>query len=274
MNLVHKTMSLSLHRSALFFYNFFSITCLTFENQVYKVSNFNAVFNAIKTPIVITIVVIISLHEPLRNQIFRKSLAVLDNYSVFSKITVTLSVVTMQITMLFLAFIQVYRRNKIRSFVNRGNKIKIKEKYFQQYRKNCIKNLTQLGITFLTFYFVFFFGGLNFSLSAFLASPVILFGCANMLAYISFFKNFENFLIAMLNDFKRDVEACLLSIDSQNYKYFLRLSKKYQEIYDLVECFNECFGLQLTFFMCFLSIMLIASVTFKNLKCSYNFSLP
>lgn len=84
------------------------------------------------------------------------------------------------------------------------------------------------------------------------------------MGFVSFVKNFENYVLASLKEFKNDLTE--LSIFGSHCKQmhiavYLKLAKRYQKLLDLVEMFNKSFGLQLTVITCLITATIVFSVS-------------
>lgn len=262
-----------LHRFAFRFYNFSSILCLIWENQVYKVSNFLAICNFLKMPFSIIIAVLISVVIPLKDAIFKRDVAVLKDYSTLAKLSIVIAIFLTNIFSLIFCSIQVWRRYEITIFMNNILAETIREKYLAKFRKHCARDLIALFIVFISNGAIQSFGLLQLSVLSFFIGPIILYSLIVTFAFISFIKNFENYILASLRDLKRDLKDQLPSISLQHYTKivkFCEFSKKYQNIYNLVAEFNECFGLQLTFFICYLTSFVLFTVCFKSVVKEYH----
>lgn len=246
-----------LHRFALYLYNFSSITSLSYRDHRYHVSKLLTLINFLKMPLVLAVALVISLNVSLRNAIFKKNLADLDNFSIFSKLIVTLSVSLVQLIALVMNWIQVAKCNKIKMFLNNAAKIPLGPKYCQKFKNACSLDFKILGLLYVANHILQFFGTVKATLFTPIFSTIMFYASVLFTAFVGFIKNFENFLVASLKELKHELKSPNLKADPS---YFSNVCKKYQRLYDLTEEFHSCLGLQLTIMTCYSAVMLVFNV--------------
>lgn len=249
---------------ALFCFNYSSILCLKYANETFKVSNIQAVLNLLKMPFVSMTVAFIYFHEPLRQLFYASNLVALKDYSPFARISISIDIFLLNHTSYLLCILQVTRRKAIKDFVNSILEKSLEEKYFLKFRKYCIKALIVTSSLFTIYCIVQFVGAVKFSFLSIIVSFVIFFPLLVIASFAIFVKFFENFVIAIMKQFRMDLKIVsnrMLLNHNQNVEDFLRLSRQHQEIYVLVERFNKHLGLQLTSIVCFFTLMIIFSVS-------------
>ena len=258
-------MSRRLPQFEFFLYNFSSILCLKFENENYQVSNLATFLSILRMPILISMTCIIALNPLIKNTIVQESLVILKNYSVFSRVSIILVAVSLYVTTFIYCISQAIRRYKVRNFIRSFVAKSLEEKYFLKYKSCCFKHSLMFVILVLIVEVLSFFGAFKMSIWSIFAllaisQPFIIF-----IIFAFFVTNFENFVVASLKQFRKELKRsknlpCLKR--GQRFENYLRLSKIYQEIYDLVEQFNDCFGPQMTLLIVHMISMTIFSVSF------------
>lgn len=241
----------TLHRSALLFYNYSSVLCLNYESQKYKVSNFKAFCNLCKVPSMLFIIAFTNYIVVLRDEIYLPSFLVLDDYSRLAKFSLICIVLLIHVTTFLLCILHVMMRHEIKNFLNTALDMKLRPKYFSHFIENCVKDAKFLSSVFLFNHVVQYLGTMRLTLWSFLASLLLLFPSVALVGFVSFVKNFENYVAAMLRELKNDVKKIFLQKQNCDVAEFMKLSIKYQKTCDLVIKFSECFGRQLTVITCF-----------------------
>lgn len=250
-------MPLVLHRFAVRLYNFVSILCVKEENQVFKVSNFSAICNILKVPFVLiyTVFVFAFFNEEMTPERFEY----FKNFSTFSKVSLFFVAMSIFLISFLIAILQVTRRHEMKDFVNFWMKKSLEQEYFRQYRKTCIKYHVSGLVVFTLFVVPQFFTTTKISLLSMLSNFVFMYPYYMVLGAISFVISFQNFIIESLKEFKQDWDS-FSSLHEVTLETYLNASMKYQEIYDFVQQFKRCFGLQLTLITCHMTMVLICTV--------------
>lgn len=251
-------MSLSSHRFFLSILNFLSVFCFTLEGKTFEISNFLALCNVLKVPFVIFFNIYIMSDYSLKVQVFRNTFVSFDKFSIFAKLVVSIVAISGNVTILIISLLQVSLRHKIKNFANILIQQSLHEKYFRKFKKISLDH--SIKLTILSFAMVLFMyrGAFKNSVIAFAACLIHAFPLFLTSGLIGFLIAFHDFIVSSLKEFKHDLKSC------QNFdiKNCLQLSKKYQNIYELMEQFNDCFGRQLTVVTCFLVAMLVFCVSF------------
>jgi hypothetical protein len=143
----------------------------------------------------------------------------------------------------------------------------VKEKYFAIFKKSCVKDSMVLFSIFISNYTIQCFGTFKLTFLSSIVSTIVYYPFIAVFGFISFIKNFENFIIASMKDFKREIKdfsKCKSVTDSFKLKQFYQLSNKYQKIANLLKEFNKCFGLQVTILSCYLTALLVFNASLRK----------
>lgn len=256
-------MSQASPRIKLFMYNFGLVLSLKRENEVFKVSNCSAFFNLFKVPIVIFITIFAFAFPPLRDAIVLDTLMDLKDFSVFAIFSINITVAIVYTGLILLSLLQVKRRHQMCSFVNNWTQTFLEESFLLQFEKDCKTYSRWLVFVFLIISTIQYLGATKVSIPSFAFNFVFMFPNLVFFSVVSFVTSFESFIAASLNEFDRDLKEFSYQTSTQKevkFKNHLKLAKKYQNIYNLVEQFNNCFGTQLTLVTCHFTLMLIFGV--------------
>lgn len=256
-------MSQVVTRFKLLLYNFGLVSSLKEENTVFKVSNFVAFSNVLKIPLVIVITMLVFTYPPISNEIVLDTLIELKGYSVFSKFSIHILVASTYITSIVFSLLQVKQRHEMCSFVNNLNGIFLNEKYSQRFRKDNKIYSHSLLFVFMSISIVQYLGAVKISILSFFVSFFFIFPNVFLFSVVSFVTGFESFVIASLEGLQEDFEEFSHQLFVQKdfgIETFLQLSRKYQNIYNLTEQFNDFFGAQLTLVTCHFTIILTFGV--------------
>lgn len=244
-------MSRLLHRYELCLYNFSSIFCLKSDDQVFKVSNFAAFVNILKIPFVIFFAFIMSLNHTLRDTITQESLVVLKNYSSFAKLSIIIGYVLLFVTSFVFCLWHAIKRHDVRDFIEIFLKNSLDDKYFIKYKSYCLRHSVALFILVLIVLLISFIGSFKMSILSVIALLVFSYPFVMFVSFASFVTTFENYIIVSLKRFKSELKkhnhAYPSYGSSERLEKYLKLSKTYQEIYELFMKFHHCFGPQITF---------------------------
>lgn len=254
----------SIHRIALFFFNYSSIFCFKFENKQHKISNFLTALNLLKMPLVSTTGWLIIYHRPFKQKFFIENLFAMKDFSQFARVSFVIVIAILNLTSYLLSILQMVKREEIKIFVNAAFDKSLDGKYFLKFRKNCIETVIWAVILYSINAVGQFTGNLKISILTILACIILYFPSLLISSFEVFVKIFENFVVATMKQFRKDLKNVsnrMLLNHNQSVEEFLRLSRKHQEIYDLVERFNKNLGLQQTLIICFLTSMMVFSVS-------------
>lgn len=251
------------HRFAVRFYNFSSVLCVKEKNRILEVSNFGAICNVLKLPFVLlfTFFIYATFSEGTKMENFEN----FRKFSTFSTITLFVVAVSLNLVTFLSAVFQVTRRHAVKDFVNFWMSKSLDQEYLQQYKKTCFKHHVLGLVVMSTFIFPQYLAAMNTSLMvALVSSFVFMYPYYLLFGMMSFVLSFQNFVFESLKEFRRDLKKFSRQ-DSKGHEVsvqrYLRVSRKYQEIYDLVEQFKSCFGFQLTFLTCYLTLILVCTVS-------------
>lgn len=260
-------MSKALHRFALIVYNFLSVLSLTYKNQTYEVSALYAILNLVKMMSSIFFSLSIGVNEYLQREIFLKILLDLKDFSFFARLSVNLVVAFIFVFSALLCFSLVWKSRKICDFVNKVSFSSgiFKPKYFKQFRHACIKNASFMFFVFGCSSIMQYAGSLKLTVLALLCQLIIIYPNFHLCAFLNLVKNFESFIVAQLKQFRNEIEQTMsLQDDSKQVANILELLRRYQNIYNLLEDFNDCFGVSLTIVTFYLTILLIFGVSHQR----------
>lgn len=253
-------------RLALYFYNFSSILCLKFENRTCKVSKLTTFLNVLKMPSVILLTAFMTFYTPIAEVVFQNNLLAMRNYSMFSKFSLLFVLSLRQLSKLILCILQVLQRHDIGRFMNCASTRFLGGNFARQFEKLFIKNLCVFGSLFTVISFLQYFGAFQISFPSLLAELIICYPNLVQFAFISFVKNVESFIIASLKEFQEDLNEILLNPKSKwTTEDAVRLSRRYQEIFNIAEQFNECVGSQITLMTCYFVLMLVLDVSHSQI---------
>lgn len=264
-------MSRLVHRFAFHLYNFSSILCLKLENRVCEVSNLAAFVNILKIPFMVLFSFIIATNPVLRDTITLESLVVLKDYSTFSRVSIIIAAVQLYLITFIFCVAQSVRRYKVRNFMRNFMEKALDEKYFMKYKSYCFKHSLAFTILILIILVVSFFGSFKRSIWSFFALMVYSYPFVLLTTFTSFVSNFENFVIASLKQFRKDLKqhhSLHVSLTrEQNFEIYLELSRKYREIYGLTMQFNDCFGPLITLACIHMISTMIFGVGYSHTFC-------
>ena len=234
---------------AITFYNFFAIFNLNFKGGKCEVSNILSVLNLFETP------GIIALHLYTHFYVRNRSHEVMTiNHSNFFTILSIVFATVFKLHAVLFCWIQVANRNKVEKLVNKILGTTISEENFLKCRKSCVWQMVEIIFLYSASLFYHYFILMEHSFVSFILFVVSSYVTSLRLVFVNFVRNFECFIVALMNEFELELE----NFSHQNYKKYF---KRYQEIYDLTEEFQNCFGLQLTISICVCMLECIFSVS-------------
>lgn len=236
-------MSAGLHRLGLFYYNFTSILCLNFENGSYNNSSIQAFFNVLKAPFVFIFVLFVASQRTFNDTIFIKTFINLEEFSKFSRISITVIIVIMQGQVILLGILQVLRKYEIFHFIERASAVSLDKKYAKKFVTLCLKRTLTSNFVLLTISIAQFYGSMRISLLSLAVMVICSYPVIVMFSFVTFVISFESFAIVLLKQFKKDLKN---SSTSLNHEIYFKLSQQYQEIFELIREFKKSFGAQLT----------------------------
>ena len=256
-------MSPSQHGVALFFYNFASILCLSFNNQIYQISNKQALRSVIKMALCPVIYMIFLFCKACSHVVFNTTILSLENYSTFAVFAFYFEIYLEDSHSMVLFIFLLLQRKKTQHLLNTALRMLPATKYMEKFRKMTLKSFLATNI-FYVVVFIFQFVGIckvsafNLIVYSIMAYPMLI-----LFAFVGFVKHFEKFVVCLLKDFNHDMKMCFRE-NRCDHENFIKLSMKHQQIFDLVEFFNKNFGRPLTFFVCIGFLALLFNVTILN----------
>lgn len=254
-------MSPRLGSFAIRFYNFSSILCLKLENQTFQVSASGALFNTFKLPLVLCSAFYVLLHGPLRDEILKKQMIDMNDFSELAKVTIIVATFLAFITSQTISILQVLFRHKMKKLLNELMRYQLSDSYFAKLRKFWISDFIEFSLFLITKCIIQAHGTSKLSAPTFLYISVYFYINLVLIAFVSFCKSYENFFIMSLRDLKNTIKCCKNSdqIDD-DVEYFIAFSRQYQRLFNLAQRFNRACGLQMTIVTCYLTIVLTFGV--------------
>ena len=241
-------------RCALQFYNFHSILNLKLKNENFEVSKIVTISNLLKFPACIIISILVSF--PSETQLLNDEIAIVKS-SKFVTVSQIVVVFFHFFYFTLLCLIQILNRHKTMKLVNKAFELKMKKEFQYQFIKNCARhflNLFLILVVLSIFQYCFIF---KLSWQSAILMIIGIHQNLIILGFVTFSKNFEEFVVALLNELRSDLK---LKLHENNQIYL----KRHQEVYDLAEQFQTCFGLQFTVFTCFFTFNCIFSVSMNS----------
>lgn len=249
-------MSSLLHRYLIQIYNFASILSLNKENGSYEVSNFKSFCNFLKMPIVITFISVYFIYfvpiDTQRVEEFKK-------FSTFSMVTMYIISTSTNIVGFLFAIFQVAGRYDMKSFINSWFEASLSKKYLVQFQKNCFIKDVALTSLFSIFAILQYLSTIEVTFMSLLATMILFYPNIIVVSVTSFVTSFQFFVAVSLKEFRQSFDEFSQKNSferEQIAESYLQLSRKYQNLHDLVEQFNDCFGHSLTLMTCYITMTL------------------
>jgi hypothetical protein len=255
-------MSNVLYRIALSGFNFFSISCFTYQDGKLVVGNILAASNIVKTIVCILLNMSILLYKPLRDKTVIQKISNLEGFSLFSKVSVVIFLSILYLLSSCICILQYHRRHRINKFINLCIDKRLSVKYQKKFINDCMKKVTITLIVVSVTSTVQFIGVLK--ASPFMFVIIITTSYLFMVIYglIIAIKFFESFIIHSLKDFSRTLEF-YVNQKSMTIRKITSIHRDYQKIVDLMEEFNRHVGLQLTVLL----VGFIVSMVINVIQC-------
>lgn len=242
-------MSKALHRFTLGFYNFTGISCLKFANGAYEISYFAAFVNILKLLLCIVTIFFISSSIEIQRKLFREVIIDIPKFSNFTKMSITFTAAYLHYISSALLICQLIHRQGMKEFMNNALFFKMNGIYFRRFMRLSVGSLRLTLFTFVGTVMKYY-SIMNPSTINLLVYLVYIYPSIVGLGFVSFVKNFENYVIILLQKFDDDVKL----VTSRTPKRFhgdvgiyLKFSEQYQKLFDFVNEFNELFGKQMTY---------------------------
>ena len=255
-------MSSFLVRFALHFYNFCSLLNLELKDGKFVISNSIVLSNILKLPV--NCIVLGYLTKFADNDMVE----VKFNYaaiSIFAKVSSIISNSTQFVSFFSMTIIQLINRRSTMRLINEIFTTSMDAVTLNEIKRNCISQSIGMLVFQTVLFVIQYFSFIKLSLSSLLMWALIMHQSFTFYAFISFAKNFEVFIVALLGEFQR-------SLGNFSFRHNERYFRRFQEIYALIEKFQGCFGLQTTFFVIFFLMNCIFTVSYLNgLIASYDF---
>lgn len=253
-------MSIKLHTIALFFYNFFCLSCLSFSGNKYKTSTAMLVVNVLKMLVCDLSITASSFSNSFIYSAYKQEFLVLPRFSVFTQYSMLFSVVFLTFFSVGLFVLQVVQRNKIESFMNETLKLTLKDGHNKSFRWSACRKTAILSTFFVVFSTLRFFAMMKLNFASMFLYLLLIFPSCIVFVFVNFVNNTEAFVVGLLKQIKSDLSRCF-GIKSREGRIFGNISKRHFEIFRLVEHFNVSFGLQLTMVTCSLIIISVFGVS-------------
>lgn len=230
-------------------YTYFGILSLKLHESSFTLSPFFTCFNVARVPISFVFYYFLLTNQRLRNHILRQDIIGSIYFSTFEKSIILISAQLIQFVTLLICTLQFFKRREIRNFMDQICKVKLSPKLSR-------KLLTLWKRHFVLFFCLGVFVStvqLSTNLKSNLLSVLsfVFLCCPYFLiaSFMSFTKSFEYIFISFMQDFRIELIGILKNSRcnfADRVNAFSDLSKKYQNIFELILKFNRIFGLQLT----------------------------
>lgn len=252
-------MSHVLHRYTIRFHNFASLLCLKEQNGSYKVSHTSSLLNCLKMPFIIVFAVLYVIYSNTED---KKSSIDLKKFSTFSLASLVIMTVSAYVSSTCLIVLQVINRYPMKNFFNNWLRSSLGQEYLIEFQRICLRNDIALVVVFSVFSSIQYFGLTKITLISFAATMVLLYPNIVLVNVISFVTSFQNFVAISLKEFRKSIQISQQKSSKSEHvaESYLQLSRKYQELHDLVQQFNDCFGHSLTLMTCYVIMTLTLTV--------------
>lgn len=242
---------------ALYFYNLFSVSSLRFKNGQIQVSNLVALSNIIKLPLISIMSLVPVYYKPLRENFYEIEEKTLKNFSTFAIVSMVLTFLTLNIAEFSFCCIQVAKRHEIAVLANILNRNPLNGKFLECFKMSCRRQ----SLIFLFIYFAMllsqYLSMTKISLFSLIVSIIFSYPQIVLFALVSALKIYENFVIALLHELENDLKVCFKVNEMTKVQFYNR----YQDIFDLVEYFNDTFAYQFTIFSICFFVMSVFNVS-------------
>lgn len=239
-------------RCALNFYNFFSISNLKLRNGKFEVSYVLTLLNIVVLPVSLVVSHFVTEYSDIELYSEEVNAA---RVSKFSKISSQFLAIYYLAHSIFFYLIQIVNRHKISRLVNRAADMKLKTNFLNKFKKNCIWKSFLISFALLSLITVQITTIVKISIASFIIVVVLSYKVIVPFAFMSFVVNFEQFFVALLEEFRSDLKQ-------YNPKNYQKHMKRFQEIYDLIEEFQSCFKHQFTATICAFLLNCVTTVSF------------
>ena len=225
------------------FYNFSGLFNFKLQDGKNQVSNITALTNLVKVPIILLLQVLVFHHPIFHAEVHSPEALSL----IFSKVVQAVFIIqklSASISSILFCWIQVANRHKLKRLINGMMLLKIANEPQSDCMKSCIRDNILIFSIFTAKTFGLYFVIFKFSMLSFIVNIISSFLIFQTFVFVSFVKNFENYVLVLMEEFRKDLKHFSFR---RHQKYF----ERYDEIHDLIRDFQQCFGLQLSVFTCF-----------------------
>ena len=240
-------MSKFLVRFAVHFYNFYSVLNLKFREGKVEVSNWIVLTNVAK-------ILAISFLSPTIKKFTESHIVGGTFNSVFSRVSYVTSGVLQYSSLFIFCLLHIKNRHKTMRLVKKMLSTSMSPEVSSQLQRTCVRQTVLQYFIFSSLFVVQYFTYLKISLFSLLMWLLICHQTYSIFVFVSFLKNIEQFICAIMEDFRRDLVK-------YNFRHHERYFRRFQEIHDFVEDFQSSFGLQLTIFVIIFFFHCIFSVS-------------
>lgn len=256
----------ALHQISFIFYNFSGFFALSFDRGTFKISYFQAIWNVAKLLLTLSFVAYASIVWTTSYNIFKPALVALPHFSNFSHITLSASTVFRETIAFFLLILQLTHLRLIKKFMNEALLMTLNEKYSKKFENTCLRHFAILSVVLALNLLVKYFSVMNPSILSFTIFASFMYPGLTIMSFVSFVKNFENFIVVSLEELRHDLNQVSnsgkLSSCAIN-ESLSKLAEKYEKLFKFMRRFAETFGTQLTVVTCCITAILVFSVSFS-----------
>lgn len=238
-------------------WNFTGVFSLKYlDDKTVVLSDKLAVLNLLKTSLALTFSILLTVFPFLRDDTFSSEVLELEQYSTFSKVIVFVIVYMEQCTAIVLCLVNFHRRHEICCFLNRFLKFHLSSKTLEKFKKSYFKNFCFLSFIIISICFFQFLAAMSFTAGSFFFFLFFMYPYLAITSFLTFMQFFEVFFLILMKDLKLD-----LKIGTQETDLLL---VKHQSIYQIVEEFNNCFGVQMTTVTSYFVVTTVLQVMLNN----------
>lgn len=246
-------------------YSFLGIFSVTKNRKTngFKTSQYHAVFNAFKMPLVIILAAFFIKNPELMNTVFKDDILNSPTYSGFLKFIVLVTQQIVQINSFFICLLQFLRRERITKLLNQMNEIELEEKFSMQFKTRWRKSFVWISSLFWIISCIQYNSRARFTFPSFLGFVIFSHSYVVMSTFLNFMKTFEMFVQICLKDFENQIMLAMDRDSRFDFKTYRQLLLKHKKIFELSREFNNVFGMQVTTMSCCVAILLSFQVIFK-----------
>lgn len=214
----------------------------------------------------LVVIYIFSSNQRLNEEVFRSATVQFKELSTFFRVSTVIAISLLHLSGTIFNISTRIKAGRIKRFLNQALSLKVRKKTIERFKIKCLKHSVIICVLYYAAQFLKFLAITKFGFTYFLVFLIFLYPTIIALSFVTFVKGFEIFVVELLKELEKAIGTNDKKQDTGQ-----TMLVRHNQIYKLVENFNDTLGNHLTAVTCNITmlIVLFVSSTDFELICSF-----